>query len=111
MSENSRHDSPSELIEYRKAYLAAIDRASKGELVHVTRNSHVISNLFIAAELPIASSHIVNKIAKYIFGGDGAGGAAVYNITLGSWFKNLQGSPSIWEIQGSSPFGYYYHDD
>ena len=49
--DNAGYDSwhsPAELATYRRAYLDAITRGSRGKLTHIKRNSHIWTTLHIA---------------------------------------------------------------
>ena len=98
--DNARHDSPAELASYRKAYLNAITRASKGQLTPITRNSHVWTTLYIAITNKFATSGIVNHLSKFVFGSGVLGYEAEEGIKVGAWYALGKTPEMIAEIPG-----------
>jgi aminoglycoside phosphotransferase (APT) family kinase protein len=64
--ENTGHDSPAGLVTYHRAYLDAITRASRGRFVHITRNSHIWTTLYISLANGIATSGIVDHLSTFV---------------------------------------------
>ncbi|KAF8314132.1 hypothetical protein F5887DRAFT_908515 [Amanita rubescens] len=88
--DNMRHDSPTELASYRRAYLGAITRASGGKLTHVARNSHIWTTMHNAICSEITASEIVLELSKFVFG------SSVFDVEQGirgsAWFA-LRNAP------------------
>lgn len=62
------YKSPTELDNYCKMYINAIDRASSGTPSCIYQNSHVGSTLYIAFTNTIAMGGIINHRSKFVFG-------------------------------------------
>ncbi|KAM6504013.1 Protein kinase-like domain containing protein [Amanita muscaria] len=84
--DNAGYDSPAELTTYRRAYLDAITRASKGKLTHITANSHLWTTLYIAVSNGIATSGIVDHLSKFVFGSGLLGYEVEEGIRGGAWY-------------------------
>ena len=98
---NKGHDSPAELASYRKAYLNAITRASRGELTHITRNSHVFTTLYIGITNKFAMGGILNHLSKFVFGSGILGDKVEQGIKGGGWYALGKTPETIAEIPGS----------
>lgn len=99
--DNARYDSPAELATYRRAYLDAITRASKGKLTHITVNSHIWTTLYIAVSNGIATSGIVDHLSKFVFGSRLLGYEVEEGIRGGAWYALEQTPGTIAEIAGT----------
>ena len=97
---NSDYDSPAELAKYRKAYLAAIHRASAGKLTDITRNFHVWITLSIAICNGTATSKIVDHLSKFIFGSGLLGYEVEEGIRRGVWYALGKSPETIAEVAG-----------
>ena len=99
--DNAGYDSPAELATYRKAYLEAITRASKGKLTHITANSHIWTTLYIAISNGVATSGIVDHLSKFVFGSRVLGYEVEEGIRGGAWYALGQTPGTIAEITGT----------
>jgi Phosphotransferase enzyme family len=99
--DNAGHDSPAELAAYRRAYLDAITRASRGRLTHITRNSHIWTTLYIALTNRIATSDIVDHLSKFVFGSNLLGYDVEEGIRGGAWYALGQSPGTIAEMPGA----------
>ena len=97
---NKGYDSPAELASYRKAYLNAITRASRGELAHITRNSHVCTKLYIGITNELGTGGVIHRLSKFIFGSGILGNEVERAIKGGAWYVLGQTPETIAEIAG-----------
>ena len=98
--ENAGHDSPAELATYRRAYLDAITRASRGRLTHIARNSHIWTTLYIAFTNEIATSGIVDHLSKFVFGSSPLEYDVEEGIRGGAWYALGRTPGTIAEVTG-----------
>lgn len=98
--DNAGYDSPAELATYRRAYLDAITRASRGKLTHITCNSHIWTTLYIAICNPMATPEIVRHLSKYVFGSGVLGYEVEQGIRGGAWYALGRTPGTIAEITG-----------
>ncbi|CAL1696811.1 unnamed protein product [Somion occarium] len=109
--ENAEFDSPSDLERYREMYLEAIDRASRGKLTPITRNSHIFESLDIGISKAIASSSIMHHLSKFVFGSaslvlnvkEGIKTSSWYNLDKGAIAQIRESSKSKSENSSSGP--------
>ncbi|TFK91552.1 kinase-like protein [Polyporus arcularius HHB13444] len=66
--ENPPYDTEADLHMYRQMYTGAIDAASGGRFTDITRNSHVVSSLFVAVNATYQCYDILDKVGTYVFG-------------------------------------------
>ncbi|KAF8508633.1 kinase-like domain-containing protein [Hysterangium stoloniferum] len=99
--DNADYDSPAELATYRRAYLDAITRVSRGQLTHITRNSHIWTTLYIAVSNGIATSGIVDHLSTFVFGSSLLGYEVEEGIEGGAWYALGQAPGTIAEITGT----------
>lgn len=98
LEDNAGYDSPAELATYRRAYLDAITRASRGELTHITHNSHIWTTLYIALCNGMETSGIVDHLSKFVFGSSLLGYEVEEGIRGGAWYALGQTPGTIAEI-------------
>jgi Phosphotransferase enzyme family len=96
--DNARYDSPAELANYRRAYLNAITRASRGKLTHITQNSHIWTTLYIAVSNRMATWQIVDLLLKFVFGSRVLAYEVRKGIEGGAWYALGRTPGTIAEI-------------
>jgi hypothetical protein len=94
------YDSPAELATYRRAYVDAITRASRGKLTHITVNSHIWTALWAALFSEKTASEIVNLLSKFVFGSSLLGHEVEEGIKGGAWYALRRTPGTIAEITG-----------
>lgn len=94
LREQQQEDSPSELAQFRTEYLAIysdIDPVG----ARFTRHSHIFEAIQIAIDLPYLRGHIVDKLARYVFGEGADPGSELCSyglergIAQGEWLDEL----------------------
>ena len=98
--DNKGYDSPAELASFRKAYLNAITRASRGELTHITRNSHVFTTLHTGITNEFAMGGILHHLSKFVFGREILGDEVARAVKGGAWYAMSKAPETIAEIPG-----------
>ncbi|RDX51451.1 hypothetical protein OH76DRAFT_292129 [Lentinus brumalis] len=99
--ENPPYDTEADLHMYRQMYNASIDAASGGRFTDITRNSHVVSSLFVAVNAMYQCYDILDKVGTYVFGVEETVYKMYFGLRRSTWLA--LGPSDIAQFTGERP--------
>ncbi|KAI0045340.1 kinase-like protein [Auriscalpium vulgare] len=94
--ESPNYDTEADLDGYRRVFLDEVGKAGTEEMAGVTRNSHVVSTLYLGLVADYSRPEIVNRLGKYVFGSSRVTSEVLEGLEHAAWFN--QGPDAVAEV-------------